>query len=57
MRSEVAYLALGDLLHRHTTSVANGAQRKSTGSRLLLRATLATRNGHTAGVDTLPLDP
>jgi hypothetical protein len=33
-------------LHRYTTSVANGAQRKSTGSRLLQRATLVTRTEH-----------
>lgn len=39
-------MALRDILQRRAISVANGAQRKLTVSRLLQRTTLVTQSGH-----------
>ena len=38
--------ALRDILHRRTTSVANGVQRKSAGRRLVQRTTFVTPSRH-----------
>jgi hypothetical protein len=49
--------ALRDILHRHTTWVANGTKRKSKGRRLVQRVTLLTQTEQGAGLSPAQLGP